>query len=80
MQEHAARAYTNLAAAAVELHEYALAESYLDAGIEYCRDHDLDSWLLYMSGWKARAELEQGHWDGAQDVVATVLDHPGPRG
>ena len=76
LQEHAARAYTNLASAGVELHEYALAESYLGAGIEYCRDHDLDSWLLYMSGWKARAELEQGRWDAAQDTVATVLDHP----
>ena len=76
LQEHAARAYTNLAVAAVELHEYALAESYFGAGIEYCRDHDLDSWLLYMSGWKARAELEQGCWDAAQDVVTTVLDHP----
>jgi len=76
LQEHAARAYTNLASAGVELHEYALAESYLDAGIEYCRDHDLDTWLLYMSGWKARAELEQGRWDAAQETVATVLDHP----
>ena len=76
LQEHAARAYTNLAVSGVELHEYALAEPYLGAGIEYCRDHGLDSWLLYMSGWKARAELEQGRWDMAQDAVATVLDHP----
>ena len=76
LQEHAARAYTNLAVSGVELHEYALAESYLGAGIGYCRDHDLDSWLLYMSGWKARAELEQGRWDVAQDTVATVLGHP----
>ena len=76
LQEHAARAYTNLAAIAVELHEYALAESYLGAGIGYCREQDLDPWLLYMSGWKARAELEQGRWDAAQGTVATVLDHP----
>jgi DNA-binding CsgD family transcriptional regulator len=76
LPEHAARAYTNLAASTVERHEYALAESYLAAGIGYCREHDLDSWLLYMSGWKARAELEQGRWDAAQDTVATVLDHP----
>ena len=39
-----ARAYTNLAASTVERHEYALAESYLAAGIGYCREHDLDSW------------------------------------
>lgn len=76
LPEHAARAYTNLAASAVELHEYALAESSLHAGIEYCQDHDLDSWLLYMSGWKARAELEQGRWDAAEETAAAVLDHP----
>ena len=76
LQEHAARAYTNLAATGVELHEYATAGSYLDAGIEYCRDHDLDSWLLYMSGWKARAELEQGRWDAAEEAAVAVLEHP----
>jgi DNA-binding CsgD family transcriptional regulator len=29
-----------------------------------------------MSGWKARAELEQGRWDAAEETAAAVLDHP----
>jgi DNA-binding CsgD family transcriptional regulator/tetratricopeptide (TPR) repeat protein len=79
-EEHAARALTNLSSACVELHDYAGAEHYLGAGIEYCRDHDLDSWLLYMYSWKARADLEQGRWDLAADAAASVLEHPGVSG
>ncbi len=67
LEEHAARAYTNLASSSVEQCRYAAAADYLSAGIEYCRDHDLDSWLLYMMSWKARADLEQGRWDLAAD-------------
>jgi DNA-binding CsgD family transcriptional regulator len=76
LEEHAARAYTNLGSANIERCQYAAAGDYLSAGIDYCREHDLDSWLLYMSGWKARAEFEQGRWDLAADAAASVLEHP----
>jgi DNA-binding CsgD family transcriptional regulator len=76
LQEHAARAYTNLSSAGIELRQYSRAEVYLTAGIAYCQEHDLDSWLLYMSGWQARAQLEQGQWDAAADTARAVLKHP----
>ena len=36
LEEHVARAHTNLAVGAIETREYALAERHLSAGIEYC--------------------------------------------
>jgi predicted ATPase len=73
LEEHVARAYTNLGAIAVKVRAYRRAHHWLDAGIAYCRERDLDAWLLYMSGWKARSHLDQGRWEAAADTVATVL-------
>ena len=61
----------------LDVRELAPAERYLDAGIDYCAEHDLDSWLLYMSGYRARLSLERGDWDAAADTATTVLAHPG---
>jgi DNA-binding CsgD family transcriptional regulator len=77
LEEHVARAHTNLACCAVDARDYKAARSQLQAGIAYCREHDLDSWLLYMTGWQARLELEQGRWDDAAESAMTVLTRPG---
>jgi DNA-binding CsgD family transcriptional regulator len=77
LEEHVARAYTNLGSSAVRLHDYALADRRLDAGIAYTRERDLDSWLLYMTGWKARSLLDQGRWDAAAEAAGVVLRRPG---
>jgi DNA-binding CsgD family transcriptional regulator len=78
LEEHAARAYTNIASQAVELRDYARADDVLGRGIAYCREHDVDSWRLYMTGWLARSHLDQGRWDEAADAAATVLRYPNP--
>ncbi|MGZ3677654.1 MAG: ATP-binding protein [Ktedonobacterales bacterium] len=72
-EEHAARAFTNLSSCAVTLRQYARASRYLDDGIFYCTERDLDSWRLYMAGWQARARFEMGDWAGAADEAAEVL-------
>jgi DNA-binding CsgD family transcriptional regulator len=77
LEEHVARAYTNLGAGHIELHDYALGDRHLDAGIAYCAERDLDSWLAYMTGWRARSELDQGRWDAATTTATAVLAHPG---
>jgi DNA-binding CsgD family transcriptional regulator len=76
LEEHVARAHTNLACCAIEARDYKSARSQLQAGIAYCREHDLDSWLLYMTGWQARLELEQGRWDDAAESAMAVLTRP----
>jgi DNA-binding CsgD family transcriptional regulator len=76
LQEHAARAYTNLATISVIRRDYELANRYLEAGIDFCRERDLDSWWLYMTGWLARAELDRGNWEAAAEAVDAVLRDP----
>jgi tetratricopeptide (TPR) repeat protein len=77
LEEHVARAHTNLACIAIEKRDYALGDRHLEAGIAYCRDRDLDSWRIYLTGWQARSHLEQGRWDHAAECATAVLDHPG---
>ena len=73
LEEHVARAYTNLGAGHVERREYAIGDPNLDAGIAYCAEHDLDAWLSYMTGWRARSELDHGRWDDAAATATLVL-------
>lgn len=75
-EEHVARAYTNLGAAAVEQRDTAEAARRLDAGIAYCAERDLTSWSLYMTGYRARLELDIGRWDAAAASAEAVLGHP----
>jgi DNA-binding CsgD family transcriptional regulator len=75
-QEHAARAYTNLSSRTLSARRYEEGFGRLNAGIEYCEDHDLDSWRLYMLAWRARARLDTGDWRQAGDDAETVLLHP----
>lgn len=77
LEEHVARAYTNLMVTAVDWRDVAAAQRYGDAGIEYCTDRDLDSWRLYMTGWRARLALLLDDWDGAAAAAGEVLRHRG---
>jgi len=74
-QDHAARAFTNLASLTVRDRKSRLAMRYLEDGIAYTTEHDLDSYKLYMTAWRARAHFEQGDWDSAADDAALVLEH-----
>jgi predicted ATPase/DNA-binding CsgD family transcriptional regulator len=76
LEEHVARAYTNLGAGSVAIRAYAIGDRNLDAGIAYCAEHDLTSWVAYMVGWRARSELDQGSWDAAGATASGVLAPP----
>jgi DNA-binding CsgD family transcriptional regulator len=73
LEEHVARAYTNLAGEAVTAREYAKGERHLIAGMTYSEEHDLDSWQAYMSGWYARVCFEQGRWNEAAERAASLI-------
>lgn len=75
-EEHVARAYTNLACQAVFTRDYPRAMRYLDAGIDYCTERDLDAWRLYMLGWRAHAHFERGDWAATDLDAAAVLSGP----
>lgn len=60
LEEHVARAYTNLGSAWGELHRFALADRYLAEGIAYCAEHDLEQQRLYMVAWQAPRSSSRG--------------------
>jgi DNA-binding CsgD family transcriptional regulator len=75
LHEHAARAYCNLSATAILQRRHADAQASLDAGLEYCTDRDLDSWTLYLQGWRARLLLDRGSAPEAARLATDTLRH-----
>ncbi len=74
--EHAARAYTNLGSSCVLNRSFGQADRYLQAGITYCADRDLETWRLYMIAWRARLLAERGQYAAADRCLAEVMRHP----
>lgn len=72
-QEHAARAYTNIVSTALETTDFAATEAFLEPALDYCRDRDLDSWLLYIDGYQALIRLQQCRFDDALAGANRVL-------
>jgi DNA-binding CsgD family transcriptional regulator/tetratricopeptide (TPR) repeat protein len=77
LQEHAARAYCNLGSTAVTQRRYDPAQRYLEEGVEYCLDRDLDSWTYYLTGWRARMLLDRGDHARARRDAEAVLGRGG---
>jgi DNA-binding CsgD family transcriptional regulator/tetratricopeptide (TPR) repeat protein len=73
LNEQVARAYVHLAWAAIRLRSHALADRYLDAGLEYCSDRGLELFRLYLLAIRSRLELDQGRWAEAADSAALVF-------
>jgi serine/threonine protein kinase len=73
-EDHASRAYNNLAWCAVDAHDYARAAHYLQDGIAYCTEHDLDRVATYLRAYQAHARFEQGAWDNAAQEATDLLD------
>nr|WP_298685645.1 helix-turn-helix transcriptional regulator [uncultured Dongia sp.] len=76
LQEHAGRAYTNLATTAIRLHDFDCAIRYLNDGIAYCENHELVAWIRYMTAARSVVFLAQGHWDRAADEAQAVITNP----
>jgi|Tabmets5t2r1_1033131.scaffolds.fasta_scaffold01289_3 DNA-binding CsgD family transcriptional regulator/tetratricopeptide (TPR) repeat protein len=74
-----ARAYAGLGFAAVRRRDWPEAEHWLNTGIRYAADRDLDGRRLYLLGWRAALAVYQGRWEEAAADASTVLDHPHAR-
>ncbi|HET9110769.1 MAG TPA: AAA family ATPase [Ktedonobacterales bacterium] len=72
-EEHAARAYANLATQLVWYRHYDAGKRFLQEGMAYCSDHDLGSWEHCLRGQQARARLDQGDWVGADEDATAIL-------
>lgn len=71
-----ARAYINLASAALGQRRYADARRYQEGGLHYCNRHGLAAWRLNMIACSARIKFDQGDWIGCCDDVDAVLRGP----
>jgi DNA-binding NarL/FixJ family response regulator len=78
-EDHVARAYGNLTSNAVRRRKYAEATGYIEHGMAYCAEHDLDSWMLNLWANQARVRLDEGDWARATDDATAILGFPVPR-
>ena len=73
--DHAARAYTNLSTSAARARDYVRARALLTEGIGWCEDRDLDSYVRYMTAFRAEMAVALGDWQAATaDAEAIVND------
>jgi len=76
LHEHAARIYSNWVEYAVVFKQFALAERLLAEGFTYHREHELDAWVHYLTGWQAQFHLDKGEFAQAAALARQVLALP----
>jgi DNA-binding CsgD family transcriptional regulator len=77
-----ARAMHNLALGALVHDSHEASARWLEAGLAYCDEHELDLWRLALLSLQVRFELDEGRWTDAastaQVILAETRDSPGP--
>jgi DNA-binding CsgD family transcriptional regulator/tetratricopeptide (TPR) repeat protein len=71
--EHAVRTYTILACDAVLSRNYAAAGARIAETLAFAAEHDIETFTLYILGWRARLHLERGEWEAAEQDANAVL-------
>jgi len=71
-QEHAARAYGNMATSAARARDFDRARRYFSQGIAYCEERDLYAWVRYMTASRAETLLAQGEWEAAAEAAELI--------
>ena len=71
-----AGAYGNLGSSAGEMYQFEVAERYLNLGIAFSIERDLDYNRFYMLSWLALCHLYLGRWNEAAEVAASLVRMP----
>ena len=71
-EEHAARAYGNMATSAARARDFDRARRYFKEGMAYCEERDLYAWGRYMTASRAETLLAQGEWDAAAESAELI--------
>jgi DNA-binding CsgD family transcriptional regulator/tetratricopeptide (TPR) repeat protein len=74
--EQVARVYSGLVFATCRSRDWAAADRWLEEGIQYATERDLDDHRTYLTAWRADAALERGRWDEAAADAREALAHP----
>jgi DNA-binding CsgD family transcriptional regulator/tetratricopeptide (TPR) repeat protein len=78
-EDAVARAYGALGFAAARRKDLEAADQWLETGIRYTEERDLDGRLLYLLGWRGVVRAHQSRWTEAAADAETVLRHPSAR-
>jgi DNA-binding CsgD family transcriptional regulator len=74
--EEIARAYSALVFHCARNKDWPGVDRWLEEGLAYSAERDLDDHRVYLLAWRADAALERGRWDQAAADAQTALDHP----
>jgi DNA-binding CsgD family transcriptional regulator len=74
LEDHAGRAFIHTAWAVMRTRRYDLLDR-IEVGIDWCGEHGLDLWRLYLLAYRARIDLDRGRWEEAADAASFVLTH-----
>jgi DNA-binding CsgD family transcriptional regulator len=72
------RCWNCLAWGATRHRTYAEADRYVEAGLAYCRERDMETWERYLHGYRARVALDRSRWADATEAAMIVLHDQGP--
>ncbi len=73
LDEAVGRAYLNLAGIQAETRNYDGLFDLISRGLEYCSQHGLELWRMWLLTSEARALLDRGDWSRAADAADMVL-------
>ncbi len=74
LEDHVGRAFIHIAWAIMRTRRYDLLGR-IEAGIDWCTEHGLDLWRLYLLAYRGRIDLDRGRWEEAADAASFVLTH-----
>ena len=74
--ELVAASQVNAGWAAIRTRSHAAADDYLARGLAYCNEHGIELFRLYHVAYRARSDLDRGHWDEAIPSAELVLRVP----
>jgi DNA-binding CsgD family transcriptional regulator len=74
----AASSYVIIVRTACRRREYAIAEPYIRAGLDYCTERDIDLWRYYLLSWQAKVSLAHGDWSDAAQAAEICLSKKCP--
>ena len=72
------QSWSGLAWGASRHRAYADLDRYIEAGLAYCGEHDLEIYARYLHVYRARAALDRARWDEAADAAMVVVHDRGP--
>ena len=76
LQEHAARAYTNLVEGLMALRDLARADAMASEGLAFDTAHDFGRWIDYLVGRQAQLRFEQERYTEALTMAESLLARP----